>query len=93
MARIRCVVRRPPSMLNRGALVFGDLRYDTQQNILSCGTRSCTLSKREGSLIELFLRNPRQTLPAARSWTGCGARERMWRTATWTIIYILPAAG
>lgn len=72
MARIRCVVRRPPSMLNRGELIFGDLRYDTQQNILSCGNRSCTLSKREGSLMELFLRNPRQTLPRgtilARVW-------------------------
>lgn len=65
MARIRCIIRRPPSMLDHRELVFGDLCYDTQQNILSCRNASCTLSKREGRLMELFLRNPRQTLPRA----------------------------
>lgn len=63
MARIRCIIRRPPSILGHKELVLGDLFYDTQQNILSCQGRSCTLSKREGRLMELFLRNPRQTLP------------------------------
>lgn len=63
MARIRCVARRPPSMLNKGSLSFGDLMYDPCQHILSCREKSCTLSKREGDLMELFLRNPRQTLP------------------------------
>ncbi len=64
MARIRCIVRRPPVMVNQNhILTFGDLSYDTQQNILTCGEISCTLSKREGELMELFLRNPRQTLP------------------------------
>lgn len=63
MARIRCIVRRPPAMLKRQELAFGDLKYDAQQHILSCQAKSCTLSKREGELMELFLRNPRQTLP------------------------------
>lgn len=63
MARIRCIIRRPSSMVDHQGLNFSDLRYDTQQNILSCQARSCTLSKREGDLMELFLRNPRQTLP------------------------------
>ncbi len=63
MARIRCIVRRPPAMLERQELTFSDLKYDAQQHILSCQTKSCTLSKREGELMELFLRNPRQTLP------------------------------
>lgn len=63
MARIRCIARRPVSMVECKELVFADLRYDTQQNILSCGKKSCTLSRREGDLMELFLRNPRQTLP------------------------------
>lgn len=63
MARIRCIVRRPPAMVDRPELAFADLHYDTQQNILSCGAKSCTLSRREGDLLEFFLRNPRQTLP------------------------------
>lgn len=63
MARIRCIIRRPPSILDRNGLRFGDLSYDTQQNILSCHAKSCTLSKREGALMGFFLRNPRQTLP------------------------------
>lgn len=63
MARIRCIIRRTPSLLDHGQLSFYDLQYDTQQNILSCKGKSCTLSKREGELMELFLLNPRQTLP------------------------------
>lgn len=63
MARIRCIVRRPPAMMERQNLVFGDLKYDVQQHILVCQSKSCTLSKREGELMELFLSNPRQTLP------------------------------
>ncbi len=62
-ARIRCIVRRVPALSEAQGLSFGDLRYDTWQNILSCREKSCTLSKREGELMELFLRNPMQTLP------------------------------
>lgn len=70
MARIRCIVRRPSSIVEHKKLSFGDLQYDTQQNILSCQTRSCTLSKREGDLMGLFLRNPRQTLPRSTILTS-----------------------
>lgn len=63
LARMRCIVRRMPQLQENSRLIFGDLQYDTQQNILTCGRKSCTLSKREGELIELFLSNPRQTLP------------------------------
>lgn len=70
MARIRCIARRPPSMTGQRELIFADLRYDTQQNILSCGKKSCTLSRREGDLMELFLRNPRQTLPRSTILTN-----------------------
>ncbi|MCI9357538.1 MAG: response regulator transcription factor [Lachnospiraceae bacterium] len=62
-ARIRCIVRRVPELQEHDELKFGDLQYDTQQNILACRGKSCTLSRREGDLMELFLRNPRQTLP------------------------------
>ena len=63
MARIRCIFRRPQRWENLGTLTFGDLAYETEQKTLSCGTRSCTLSKREGELLECFLRNPRQVIP------------------------------
>ncbi len=64
MARIRCIVRRPPVMISQDHLLtLGDLSYDTRQNLLTCQQTTCTLSKREGALMELFLRNPRQTLP------------------------------
>lgn len=63
MARIRCIFRRPQRWENLGTLTFGDLAYETEQKTLSCGTRSCTLSKREGELLEFFLRNPRQVIP------------------------------
>lgn len=63
VARIRCIVRRVPGLQDHEKLKFGDLQYDTQQNILACGGKACTLSRREGDLMELFLRNPRQTLP------------------------------
>lgn len=65
MARIRCICRRPQRLNETDSLSFGDLQFDTQQNLLCCGERSCTLSKREGSLLALFFNNPQQTLPRA----------------------------
>lgn len=63
MARIRCICRRPVRLTQPDLLRFGDLIYDTEQNPLSCGSKSCSLSRREGDLFALFLRNPGQTLP------------------------------
>ena len=63
MARIRCICRRPVRLTQPDLLRFGDLIYDTEQNLLSCGSKSCSLSRREGDLFALFLRNPGQTLP------------------------------
>lgn len=63
MARIRCLLRRPATYTNEKLYAFGDLTYDSEQRILSKKTLSCSLSRREGDLIELFLRNPNQTLP------------------------------
>lgn len=63
MARIRCICRRPQRLAEDGRLTFGDLSYDPQQNLLQCGSGSCTLSKREGALFTLFLNNPDQTIP------------------------------
>lgn len=65
MARIRCLLRRPASYSDNGLLSFGDLSYDANQKLLTGNTHTCSLSRRESELLELFLRNPNQTLPRA----------------------------
>lgn len=65
MARIRCIRRRPQSWDDSHLLTLGDVIYDPEQKKLSSKEGCCSLSKREGDLLELFLRNPGQTLPRA----------------------------
>lgn len=64
MARIRSLSRRGTgtAALKTDALVYEDLTYRPQIGELKGPAGSCTLSKREGSLFEVFLRNPNQTL-------------------------------
>lgn len=63
LARIRCVLRRPAQMRLSETLSFGDIQYTPHTLMLSCGSNTTVLSKRLGDLLELFLRNPGQTLP------------------------------
>ena len=63
LARIRCVLRRPAMLSGRNLLRYGDVTYDPGSLTLRRGTASTALSKRLGDLLELFLRNPGQTLP------------------------------
>lgn len=63
MARIRCICRRPQRLTETSLLTYGDLSYDPEQNLLSCGKQSCTLSRRENDLLSLFLKNTGQTIP------------------------------
>lgn len=64
LARIRCLLRRPASYTAFADRVFlGDITYIPQTRTLSSHDKSCTLSNREGNLMEVFLRNPGQTLP------------------------------
>ncbi len=63
MARIRCIRRRPSKLTASECLACGDITYDIEQNLLHCGGNACTLSKREGDLLALFLQNAEQTLP------------------------------
>lgn len=65
MARIRCIARRPAQFESSGLLSYGDLSYNPELNLLTCKKESCTLSKREGELLCLFLKNGGQTLPRA----------------------------
>lgn len=63
LARIRCVLRRPAVLSGGDLLRYGDVTYDPGSLTLRRGTASTVLSKRLGNLLELFLRNPGQTLP------------------------------
>lgn len=63
LARIRCVLRRPAVLSGGDLLRYGDVTYDHGSLTLRRGAASTALSKRLGDLLELFLRNPGQTLP------------------------------
>ena len=63
LARIRCVLRRPAVMQLSEKLSFGDIQYEPHTLTLSRDGYTTVLSKRLGDLLELFLRNPGQTLP------------------------------
>lgn len=62
MARIRCITRRPRKMELTGQLAFGDIVYRPEDNTLIGKSDSCSISRREGDLLEIFLRNPNQSL-------------------------------
>jgi len=62
MARIRCVTRRPRKLLLDERLSLGDLIYQSRENMLTGPGGTCRVSGREGTLLEIFLRNPGQTL-------------------------------
>ena len=63
LARIRCLLRQPGSWDDSRILRLGDISYDPESCRLSKGDKEFTLSKRESNLLEVFLRNPGQTLP------------------------------
>ncbi len=63
LARIRCILRRPSKWEGSKPIEYGDLSYDTDQKKLRCKNLSCSLSARDGDLLEFFLRNPGQTIP------------------------------
>lgn len=57
-ARIRCITRRPRKMELTGQLAFGDIVYRPEDNMLTGVSGACSMSRREGDLLEVFLRNP-----------------------------------
>lgn len=65
LARIRCLMRRPGKWDDSALLRLGDVSFDPDSSRLSKGPKECTLSRREGALMEVFLRNPGQTLTRA----------------------------
>lgn len=62
LARINCIARRPRKIETGTTLTFKNISYHTEEGSLTGPKHSCLLSKREGDVIEIFLRNPNQTL-------------------------------
>lgn len=62
LARVRSVCRRPQQLNNDFLITYGDLEYNSEEKTLASNTMSCTLSKKEGELIEQFFKNPQKTL-------------------------------
>lgn len=61
-ARIRCVTRRPHQIVDEDSFTLFDITWYADQNRLSGPTGSCTLSRREASLLEIFLKNGEATV-------------------------------
>ena len=49
------MVRRPGRWENTAVLSLGDITYDPESGRLEGNGKECTLSKREGALLELML--------------------------------------
>ena len=62
LARIRALSRRPAQWESTRRLARGDLELDAELCTLRGPQSSCSLSRREGQLLELFLRNAGQTM-------------------------------
>lgn len=62
MARIRSVTRRPRTFRPSESLSFGDIEYFPEEKSLRGGSAVCTLSRKEGALLEALLRVAGQTL-------------------------------
>lgn len=65
MARIRALSRRPSAITPENILSYADLTLNVTRHELSCNGQKLSLSKRETSLLEYFLRNKNQVLSRA----------------------------
>lgn len=63
LARIRALNRRPYQLESIKHVSYGDLKLDLMTSSLSGPLASCSLSKRESQLAEVFLKNPNYPLP------------------------------
>ena len=63
LARIRALNRRPSQLESIKYLSYGDLTLDLMTFLLLGPSGSCTLSKREAQLTEVFLKNPEHSIP------------------------------
>lgn len=64
LARIRCVTRRSPvfNAQTDDAMTYLDITWSPREMCLTGPSGDCMLSRREGDLLESFIRSPGQTL-------------------------------
>jgi two-component system, OmpR family, manganese sensing response regulator len=63
LARVRALLRRPPTLENPGQLLrVEDLELDLENQLAQRGTRKIELSEKESQLLAYFMRYPRQLL-------------------------------
>lgn len=62
MARIRSISRRPKQLQDPGQLTLGDISYFPLEKKLMHKDKTYILTKKEGDLLELFLKNPGKIL-------------------------------
>lgn len=63
LARIRALSRRPTALETLTSINYEDVNLDLSSCVLQGPTHSCSLSKREATLTEFFLKNPNRILP------------------------------
>lgn len=63
LARIRCVTRRPRQIVDEETTFVSDITWFPAENRLTGPKASCTLSKREAALLEIFIKSGGATLP------------------------------
>ncbi|MEE1072954.1 MAG: winged helix-turn-helix domain-containing protein [Cellulosilyticum sp.] len=63
LARVRALSRRPIQLQMNAVIEYKDIHFNQTQLYLTGPRGSCTLSKRESSLLEVFLQNPNTLLP------------------------------
>lgn len=72
LARIRALIRRPGAITACEEIYYGDLMLDLSALFLQGSTGRCTLSKKEGALLEVLMKSEGQTLTRqslfARVW-------------------------
>ncbi len=75
LARVRALSRRPTQIANMNQLSYHDITLDLLGLSLTGPKTTCSLSKREADLIEVFLKNPNQPLPRqtifSKVWGAC----------------------
>ena len=63
LARVRALCRRPTKLLDINIIKYKDITFDKTQLHVTGPSCTCSLSKREGSLLEVFLQSPNTVIP------------------------------
>lgn len=63
LARVRALSRRPTQWKNVNIISYCDTSFNTETLLLEGPISTCTLSRREANLVEVFLHNPNTVLP------------------------------